>query len=64
VQRDIILLTEMIDAAEQAHKLVDGITVNQLETPAGSDGTPCYGTSPCSVKPPARPFRGGQDPVP
>jgi uncharacterized protein with HEPN domain len=32
VQRDILLLTEMIDAAEQAHKLVDGITVNHLET--------------------------------
>ncbi len=32
MQRDILLLTEMIDAAEQAHKLVDGITVNQLET--------------------------------
>jgi uncharacterized protein with HEPN domain len=38
VQRDILLLTEMTDAAEQAHKLIDGITVNQLETrPAATD---------------------------
>jgi uncharacterized protein with HEPN domain len=32
MQRDILLLTETIDAAEQAHKLIDGITVNQPET--------------------------------
>ena len=31
MQRDILLLTEMIDAAEQAQRLVDGITVSQLE---------------------------------
>jgi uncharacterized protein with HEPN domain len=38
VQRDILLLTEMTDAAEQAHKLMDGIAVNQLETrPAATD---------------------------
>jgi len=32
MQRDILLLTEMIDAAEQAHQLTAGITVSQLET--------------------------------
>jgi uncharacterized protein with HEPN domain len=32
MQRDILLLTEMIDAAEQAHQLTTGITVSQLET--------------------------------
>ncbi|MGH3198850.1 MAG: HepT-like ribonuclease domain-containing protein, partial [Streptosporangiaceae bacterium] len=31
MQRDILLLTEMIDAAEQAHQLTAGIT-GQLET--------------------------------
>jgi uncharacterized protein with HEPN domain len=31
MQRDLLLLTEMIDAAEQAQRLVDGITVSQLE---------------------------------
>jgi hypothetical protein len=32
MQRDILLLTEMIDAAEQAHQLADGITVSKLKT--------------------------------
>ncbi len=32
MQRDILLLTEMIDAAEQAQQLTVGITVSQLET--------------------------------
>ena len=32
MQRDILLLTEMIDVAEQAHQLTTGITVSQLET--------------------------------
>jgi uncharacterized protein with HEPN domain len=32
MQRDILLLTEMIDAAEQAQQLTTGITVSQLET--------------------------------
>jgi hypothetical protein len=27
MQRDILLLTEMIDAAEQAHQLTAGITI-------------------------------------
>ncbi len=31
MQRDLLLLTEMIDAAEQAQLLVEGITVRQLE---------------------------------
>lgn len=31
MQRDILLLTEIIDAAEQAQRLVDGVTVSQLE---------------------------------
>jgi uncharacterized protein with HEPN domain len=31
MQRDILLPTEMIDAAGQAQRLVDGITVSQLE---------------------------------
>ena len=32
MQRDILLLTEMIDAAEQAQQLTAGSTVSQLET--------------------------------
>jgi uncharacterized protein with HEPN domain len=32
MHRDILLLTEMIDAAEQAQQLTMGITVGQLET--------------------------------
>jgi uncharacterized protein with HEPN domain len=32
MQRDILLLTEMIDAAEQARQLATGVTVSQLET--------------------------------
>ena len=28
MQRDVLLLTEMIDAAEQAHQLTAGITVS------------------------------------
>ena len=32
MQRDILLLTEMIDAAEQAQLLTADITVSQLET--------------------------------
>ena len=32
MQRDLLLLTEMIDAAEQAGQLTAGITVSQLET--------------------------------
>jgi hypothetical protein len=32
MQRDILLLTEMVDAAEQAGQLTAGITVSQLET--------------------------------
>ena len=31
MQRDILLLTEMIDAAEQAQQLVNGVTVRGLE---------------------------------
>lgn len=31
MQRDILLLTEMIDAAEQAQQLVNGVTVGGLE---------------------------------
>lgn len=32
MQRDVLLLTEMIDAAEQAQQLASGVTVSQLET--------------------------------
>jgi uncharacterized protein with HEPN domain len=32
MQRDILLLTEMIDAAEQAHQLAVGVTASQLAT--------------------------------
>lgn len=32
MQRDVLLLTEMIDAAEQAQQLAADITVGQLET--------------------------------
>jgi hypothetical protein len=32
MQRDILLLTEMVDAVEQAGQLTAGITVSQLET--------------------------------
>ena len=31
MQRDVLLLTEMIDAAEQAHRLTADITVSRLE---------------------------------
>lgn len=31
MRRDILLLTEMIDAAEQAQQLAAGVTVSQLE---------------------------------
>src|ERR1700733_4440781 len=31
MQRDILLLTEMIDAAEQAHQLAASVTVSELE---------------------------------
>ena len=31
MQRDVLLLTEMVDAAEQAHRLTADITVSQLE---------------------------------
>ena len=31
MQRDILLLTEMIDAARQAQQLAAGVTVSQLE---------------------------------
>ncbi len=31
MQRDTLLITEMIDAAEQAQQLAAGLTVNQLE---------------------------------
>ena len=31
MRRDVLLLTEMIDAAEQAQQLVRGVTVSQLE---------------------------------
>jgi hypothetical protein len=32
MQRDVLLLTEMIDAAEQAQQLAAGVTVSELET--------------------------------
>jgi uncharacterized protein with HEPN domain len=31
MQRDILLLSEMIDAAEQAQQLAAGVTVSELE---------------------------------
>jgi uncharacterized protein with HEPN domain len=31
MRRDILLLTEMIDAAEQARKLADNVTANELD---------------------------------
>jgi uncharacterized protein with HEPN domain len=31
MQRDVLLLTEMIDAAEQAHQLAAGVTASELE---------------------------------
>ena len=31
MQRDVLLLTEMIDAAEQAQQLAVGVTISQLE---------------------------------
>jgi hypothetical protein len=34
MQRDILLLTEMVDAAEQAEQLTAGITVSQLDDPS------------------------------
>jgi uncharacterized protein with HEPN domain len=32
MQRDILLLTEMIDAAEQAQQLTANVTVSELES--------------------------------
>jgi uncharacterized protein with HEPN domain len=32
MRRDVLLLTEMIDAAEQAQTLTDGISASDLET--------------------------------
>lgn len=32
MQRDVLLLTEMIDATEQAQLLASGVTASQLET--------------------------------
>nr|WP_242605645.1 HepT-like ribonuclease domain-containing protein [Frankia sp. Cppng1_Ct_nod] len=32
MRRDILLLTEMIEAAEQAQELTDGVTPSDLET--------------------------------
>jgi hypothetical protein len=51
MRRDILLLTEMIDAAEQAQQLASGVTAEQLGADR-SAATPCSGTSPCSAKPP------------
>ena len=31
MQRDVLLLTEMIDAAEQAQQLAAGVTASELE---------------------------------
>jgi hypothetical protein len=42
MQRDILLLTEMVDAADQAGQLTAGITVSQLK-PAASAVMPCCG---------------------
>ena len=31
MQRDLLLLGEMIQAAERAHQLADGLTLNQIQ---------------------------------
>jgi hypothetical protein len=49
MQRDILLLTEMIDAAEQAHQLTAGITIGQLDTDRQRRDAMC-GISPCSAR--------------
>ena len=38
MQRDLLLLEEMIDAAEQAHSLVVGRTVAEIEVEPGAPG--------------------------
>jgi hypothetical protein len=49
MQRDALLLAEMIDAAETIRELVGGIDVAQLAS-IDSAATPCCGTSPFSAK--------------
>jgi hypothetical protein len=44
MQRDVLLLTEMIEAAGQAQELTSGVTASAVR---------CSGTSPCSAKPQA-----------
>ena len=50
MQRDVLLLTEMIDAAEQAQQLATGVRASDLK-PTADAGTHCCGTSPNWVKP-------------
>ena len=46
MQRDVLLRTEMIDAAEQIQQLTAGVTVSRLEADRQAM-TPCGGISPC-----------------
>jgi Protein of unknown function DUF86 len=53
MRRELLLLEEMIDAAEQAHLLATRQTAHAL-TADRQRGTPCSGTSPFSVRPPPK----------
>ena len=49
MQRELLLIGEMIEAAEQAESLIAGTDVEALRTDA-SAATRCCGTSPCSAR--------------
>jgi hypothetical protein len=50
MRRELLLIGEMIEAAEQARALVSGIDLDTLN-PIGSGGMRCCGTSPCWARP-------------
>jgi hypothetical protein len=51
MQRDVLLLTEMIDAAEQAQQLAVGVTISQLEADRQRRDALLWKTSPYSARP-------------
>jgi hypothetical protein len=53
MRRDILLLTEMIDAAEQARQLAHDITASQLDQDRQRHDALLW-NSPSSARPPAR----------
>jgi uncharacterized protein with HEPN domain len=48
--RDVLLLEEMIEAANRAVALTEGVDVAELAADR-MRGTPCSGTSRCTAKP-------------